>query len=288
MSLGCNATANREIKDGIFKLLFEKPANAAELYYALTGIECQPDEIQIITLSTIVSGRLKNDLAFVVKGRAMVIGEHQSTPNENMPLRMLMYLGQLCDKWIKMKGEERFLYRTNLYKIPTPEFAVFYNGTEDRPEREILNLSKAFEYPQNKEFGYLELKVPVYNINKGMSQELTSKSNHLREYTEFIAKLREYQKIYEDFETAVKETVNYCIANGILAEFLRENGGRIMSVLATEYNQEAHVRVLLEEKYLEIAKTMLLKGYPVSSISEIVGLSESEILLLQKRLGIGR
>ena len=96
-------SANREIKDGIFKLLFEKSENAAELYYALTGIKCSPDEIQIITLTTIVSGKLKNDLAFVVKGKAMVVGEHQSTPNENMPIRILMYLGQLYEKWFDLK-----------------------------------------------------------------------------------------------------------------------------------------------------------------------------------------
>jgi hypothetical protein len=108
-----------------------------------------------------------------------------------------------------MKGEERFLYRATLYKIPTPEFAVFYNGTDDRPEKEILSLSKAFENPQNKDFGYLELEVPVNNVNKGMSRELTSKSKHLREY----------QKIYGDFETAVRQAANYCIANGVLAEF---------------------------------------------------------------------
>jgi len=29
--------ANRQLKDGVFKLLFENPNNAAELYYALTG-----------------------------------------------------------------------------------------------------------------------------------------------------------------------------------------------------------------------------------------------------------
>lgn len=33
------SSANRQIKDGVFKLLFEKPENAAELYYAITDTE---------------------------------------------------------------------------------------------------------------------------------------------------------------------------------------------------------------------------------------------------------
>ena len=56
----------REIKDGVCKLLFEIPENAAELYPTLKSIECGPDEIQIITITTTISGKLKNDLTFVV------------------------------------------------------------------------------------------------------------------------------------------------------------------------------------------------------------------------------
>ena len=138
-------SVNREIKDGVFKLLFETPENAAELYSALKGVTYSPDEIQIITITTIISGQLKNDLAFVVRGRAMVLGEHMSSPYANMPIRFLMYLGQLYEKWIKMKGEEKYLYGSKLYKIPTPEFVVFYNGKDARPEKETLHLSSAFE-----------------------------------------------------------------------------------------------------------------------------------------------
>ena len=74
-----SSSANREIKDGVFKLLFETPENAAELYSALKGTPCSPDEIQIVTITTIISGKLKNDLAFIVRGRAMVLGEHMSS-----------------------------------------------------------------------------------------------------------------------------------------------------------------------------------------------------------------
>ena len=265
--------------------MFEKPENAAELYFALTGIECTPDEIQIITLTNTISGKLKNDLAFVVRGKAMVVGEHQSTHNRNMPARILMYLGQLTEKWIKMNEEERFLYRSELYKIPTPEFVVFYNGIEARPEKEILCLSDAFEYEQDGELGRLELQVPVYNINKGMNAELFSKGEKLRHYSEFIAKIRELNGIYNDFSKSVKESIDYCIANGILADFLRETGGSIVSILST-YDEEVAKRVygeeLLEVRNEELVKNMLAKGYPISEISEIIGISEDEILRIKK------
>ena len=272
--------ANRQIKDGIFKLLFERPENAAELYYALTGVKCSPDEIQIITITTTISGSLKNDLAFVVRGKALVIGEHQSTTNENMPVRILMYLGQLYEKWLKMKGEDKFLYSTKLHKIPRPEFVVFYNGTTPKPEKETLILSSAFEDDGRGDTGRLglvELEVPVYNINKGMSSELTSRSITLRQYSEFVAKLREFQQLYEDFERAVKETVTHCIADDILADFLREMGGKIVSILSTEYNVEVAKRVYAEEKVEDIAKKMLQEGEPIEKVVRYTRLSKEAV-----------
>jgi len=42
-------SVNRQIKDGVFRLIFGNTENAAELYYALTGTKCSPHEIKIIT-----------------------------------------------------------------------------------------------------------------------------------------------------------------------------------------------------------------------------------------------
>jgi len=174
-------STNRQIKDGVFCLLFGNPENAAELYNAINNTRYSPAEIQIITLSTVVSGRLKNDIAFVVNDKIMVVGEHMSSSYANMPVRMLMYVGHLIEKWINIKGEENFLYQSKLHKIPKPEFVIFYNGVDTKPEKETLRLSSAYENVDSESLGYLELEVPVYNINKGMNKELFFKSSHLLE-----------------------------------------------------------------------------------------------------------
>jgi hypothetical protein len=277
--------ANREIKDGVFKLLFEIPENAAELYSALKGIECSPDEIQIITITTTISGKLKNDLAFVYRGIAMVLGEHMSSPYKNMPVRFLMYLGQLYEKWIKMKGEEKFLYGSKLYKIPTPEFVVFYNGITARPEKEVLHLSSAFETPVDKDFGELKLEIPVYNINKGMNEELFRKSPKLKQYSEFIAKVREFNKLYDDYTKAVREATNYCIENDILSDFLREQGGKIVSILTAEFDLEKAKRVYADERLEEVAINMLRRNRPIEEIVEDTGLSRDEVERLRASIG---
>ena len=239
--------ANREIKDGAFKEYFEIPENAAELYSALKKVPCSPDEIKIFTITTIISGKFKNDLAFIVRNSALILGEHVSGPYLNMPVRLLIYIGHLYEKWIKMKEEERFLYGSKLYKIPVPEFVIFYNGVAPRPEKEILYLSNAFETAPGNDLGSLELTVPVYNINKGTNEELFERSPKLKQYSEFIAKIRELGEIYNDYTRAVKEAVDYCIANDILADFLREQGGRIVSILLTEFDLDVAKKVWREE-----------------------------------------
>ena len=50
--------------------------------------------------------------------------EHQSTVNENMPLRCLLYAAKLLQKLI----DQRALYKEELLTIPEPRFYVFYKG----------------------------------------------------------------------------------------------------------------------------------------------------------------
>jgi hypothetical protein len=275
-------SANRKIKDGVFKLLFEKPENTAELYYALTGEKCDSDEIEIITLSTVISGKQKNDLAFVVRDKIMVISEHQSTANPNLPLRILMYYGQLCEKWIKMKREEDFIYRESLQKIPTPQFVVFYNGTKSKPAKEILKLSDSYEFEQIKDFGFLELEVPVYNINKEIGVKLFERSEKLKQYAEFIAEIRANQNEHGDFTRAVKEAVKKCINNGILEEFLRKMGGEVMNVMF-EYDEETAKKYYIGGELEKIIRRMMDNNYTIDSISDIIGISQSKITQILER-----
>jgi hypothetical protein len=60
--------------------------------------------------------------------QVLVLGEHQSTVNKNMPLRCLMYVGKAYEQLIDSKAR----YRTTLVKIPTPGFYTFYNGEKEK------------------------------------------------------------------------------------------------------------------------------------------------------------
>lgn len=114
-----------------------------------------------------------------------------------------------------------------IVQIPTPKFAVFYNGQEKRPEKEVLKLSDAFKSPT--EHPEIELTCTVYNINPGNNQGLLNKCPVLKEYTEFIERVRYYQSKEE--KEPVRQAVHYCIENNILKEFLQLRGEVVSSFL---------------------------------------------------------
>lgn len=90
--------ANTKYKDTFFRYLFKEKSGMLELYNALFD-DCLTDESEIedCTIEDVFTRQMKNDLAFRVrKKRVIVLTEHQSTLNENMPLRFLMYLGRIC------------------------------------------------------------------------------------------------------------------------------------------------------------------------------------------------
>ena len=70
---------------------------------------------------------------------------------------------------------------------------------------------------------------------------------------------------------------------------LKEQGGRIVSILSMEYDVEIAKRVyaeeMVEDKTLEIAKKMLKCNRPLNEIMEDTGLTFEEVESLQRNEG---
>jgi len=232
-------SANEKHKDSVFSLLFSDPDILRELYSAIEGVELPPDTaIDINTLSNALFMGQINDVSFTVGDRLVVLIEHQSTINENMPLRMLMYVARVYEKTI----DRIKLYQTNLEKIPAPIFIVLYNGKEPYPERTVLRLSDAFKNTaglraENPDGPALELVVHVYNINQGYNAGLLGKCKALGGYSVLVSKIWECRETME-LEDAMKAAIRYCIENDILRLFLEANSSEVMNMLITEWNLE--------------------------------------------------
>ena len=230
----------RNYKDTIFRMLFKDKENLLSLYNALNKTDyTDVNKLEITTLENAVYMNYKNDVSFVFDFELMLY-EHQSTINPNMPLRDLFYVADILQK----RTYDKDLYGSKLIRIPSPRFVVFYNGTDPLPERQTLKLSDAYEKKQaNPE---LELTVTMYNINYGCNEEIMDACRTLKEYAMYVERVRTYARQMPLAE-AVEKAVDDCIAEGILSEFLKKNRAEAIKVSIYEYDEELHFRTLYEE-----------------------------------------
>ena len=129
---------------------------------------------------------------------------------------------------------------------PAPNFLVFYNGIERKEDSWVNYLSESYENLTGEP--NLELKVITLNINEGHNSQLMEQCQILREYAQYVAKVREYAGS-TDLDTAVEQAVNDCIQNGILAEFLRKNKSEVIAMSIFEYDKEEEERKLRKAEY---------------------------------------
>ena len=92
-----NFKNNRQYKDSVFVDLFGTDINAKErflsLYSALSGQELDKETpIRYFKLEQVLYMGFHNDVSCLIDDNIIVLAEHQSTINENMPLRFLEYV----------------------------------------------------------------------------------------------------------------------------------------------------------------------------------------------------
>lgn len=284
------AKHNRRYKDSVFVDLFSEDktakANFLSLYNALHGTHLDSSaELKPLKLEQAMYTKLSNDVSCLIDNKIIVLAEHQSTINENMPLRCLQYVARLYEQIQDPKAK---YYRT-LQKIPIPEFYVFYNGTAKYPAQKTLKLSEA--YIAKSEQVPLELTVQVLNINTDKANKILMTCKPLEEYSLFVEAVRRHNTLDKEkgFENAIKE----CIQNGILKEYLQRKSREVINMLLAEYDYDTDIAVQREEslmigiqqgfaegsyqKALETAAAFKRLGVDIVKIAEGTGLSREEI-----------
>ena len=248
---------NREIKNSVFVDLFYEDESAEENEIALfNAIHDQPlpdgTKIRKFRVDNTIYMNFQNDISFDAGGKVIVFGEHQSTINENMPLRSLLYIGRAYERIVPPRSR----YKKKLVPLPTPEFYTFYNGKEKWQKEQELCLSDAYIVKENEP--NLELKVKVINIRPEEHHEILEKCQVLKEYSQFMDTVQSYQLSGADepYKKAIKE----CIEKGILADYLRRKGGEVINMLLDEYDYETDIEVQREEAYQIGEQAGLNKG----------------------------
>ena len=281
---------NRRYKDSVFVDFFSEDrtakANFLALYNALHGTDYQSTAIlKNIRLKQVLYMSFANDVSYLVDNKIIVLAEHQSTINPNMPIRCLEYIARLYEQFYKSKEK----YSRKQLAIPTPEFYVFYNGKEPYRGDSLLKLSDSFT--QTHDEYALELSVKVVNINYDKASEILKRCKPLKQYSLFVDAVR--RNIAVDKEHGFEKAIKECIQNDILREYLQRKSKEVLNMLIGEYDYDTDIAVQREESFdmglaegeargsrqakLETAKTMLTMGYPLVDICKISGLTTDEV-----------
>ena len=162
-----------------------------------------------------------------------------------------------------------------------------------------LKLSSAFENLSGEP--KLELTVTVLNVNEGHNAELMQHCSTLKEYAQYVARVRHYAANMS-LNQAVECAVDECIKEGILAEFLSKNRAEVISMSIFEYDKELEEKKLRKAEYeagfsdgeksghetgfsegqnhaaIETARRMLQSNkFTIEEIAKFSGLSQQEV-----------
>jgi len=202
-----------------------------------------------------------------------------------------MYIGKIYENLL----DASLRYARTLKCIPTPRFAVLYNGNDPFPERDEMKLSDAYlvnVLPQ------LDLTVAVININYGKNKEMMAMCPTLNGYSYLDSRIKAYKDLGDDrFEMAIKD----CIQNNMIVEYLQQQQKRVKNMLQDEYDYEkdiatqraeAHESGILEgiekgiekgiergsyDTKIETVKNCLNLKLPVETIMQITGIGKETI-----------
>ena len=289
----------RNYKDTVFVTVFKEKKCLIELYNAIFDTNYDENTpLDIVTIKDVLFRTLKNDVAFTLGERFVVLIEHQSTLNGNLPLRDLLYVSTLFKRMI----DSKLLYRERTLMLPRPEFIVLYNGTTDIPEYQELRLSDAYlgELQEGEEDA-LQLVVKVYNINSKKNAEILKKCETLKQYSRFVDIMRSYQKVDQLTNETMVEIMERCQQDGILTDFFREYGTELIEMLFKELTREEDLEISRLDGYdaglkegeksgfskgeksgeqkaaFEIAKKLKKLGMSFDEIAGATGLTMAEI-----------
>ena len=233
---------NRIYKDRLYKMIFNDKSELLKLYNAINGTHYDdPAMLTITTLDNAIYMTMENDLSFIIDMR-LALYEQQSTVNPNLPLRFLMYITDIYSAYTK----DMNIYGSKKVQIPLPSFVIFYNGVKSQPDRTEFLLSELF-HPTTDQPA-LELKAVMLNINKGHNQELMNACHTLRDYSEYVARIRTYSAEMP-LADAVEKAITECITENILRDFLLKNRAEAKAMSIYEYDEAKTMRMFREEGY---------------------------------------
>ena len=209
-----------------------------------------------------------NDVSWEINDKLIVLVEHQSTVNENMPFLCLEYVTRIYEGLVPVKQR----YAEKVFNIPNPDFYVVYVGKKDLPLEQELRLSDAFYEKDNSK---LELVVKVKNCTDPKFLPISRTCDILKQYCRFIEIVEQnYNRLFP--RKSFKKAIEIAMEEDILKDYLDRKSREVINMLCAKYDYKMDIAVKQEEafkdgqqqKAKEDAKAYYSNGVPLEIIAK--------------------
>ena len=232
---------NKQYRNSVFCSYFNEPKRLLSLCNAVLGTKyTDATKLKINTLEGMFFDDQKNDISCTIEEHFLVLIEHQTSVNNNMPFRCLSYVAELLNKLVEDKQK---IYRKSLIKFPAPKFFVLYDGNEAEPLKRKMKLSDAFDGDSTS----LELVVTAYNINSGLNQSLLKKCSYLDNYSILVGKVKEGIKAGLTRRDAIANAVKFCLSNNIMKGYLEFHSEEVFNMLALQWDKDSAIKASFDD-----------------------------------------
>ncbi|EFM38143.1 hypothetical protein HMPREF0379_2103 [[Eubacterium] yurii subsp. margaretiae ATCC 43715] len=233
---------NYTLKDSLFIDLFSDKMRLIQLYKSLIDDdrEISQDDIEILTIQNIILRGIYNDLGFRVKDEIIILMEAQTTYTTNIVLRILFYLSETLKNYITDSSENKNLnelYNTKPRIIPKIKLFVVYTGDKMMQDHDLYLKDVMVE---NDIISDIDMKVRVLCTG--------SKGSILGQYILFTQIYTKQKKECKDIETAVKNTIEICMNDEILKEYLDYRKMEVQEMITAFTTQEEAFESFLKDE----------------------------------------
>ena len=249
-------------KDTVFRDIFSIKKYLYQMYQALhpedTTIE--QNDLDIVTLQSILLNGVYNDLGFLVRGsQLMILVEAQST-------------------W----SPKIMLYGNGKASMPKPELYVIYTG--DRGSHpDVLSLQEEFFSDTDC---CIEAKVKVLYLGDG--------HDIINQYIGFCRVFNEQIALHGRTPEAAEEIIRICCDRNLLKEYLTERKREVERIMLTLFDQEYVWNLEREnirsegiaEGRNEIIQKMLAANMSLDNIAKIVKMPVEQIAAIGKKMAV--
>ena len=233
---------NYTLKDSLFIDLFSDKMRLIQLYKSLIDDQRQInlEDIEILTIQNIILRGIYNDLGFRVKDEIIILMEAQTTYTTNIVLRILFYLSETLKNYIIDSSENKNLnelYNTKPRIIPKIKLFVVYTGDKMMQDHD-LHLKDVMV--ENDIISDIDMKVRVLCTG--------NKKSILGQYILFTQIYTKQKKECKDIETAVKNTIEICMNDEILKEYLDYRKMEVQEMITAFMTQEEAFESFLKDE----------------------------------------